>query len=234
MTDRAVSTVVDVCLCLLLVSASVVTLFAAPAAGDDPAAGTADELASTLAGGTTTVRYEGTAERRAVHGTYAGLLATAARTNRTPGTAARTNRTPKTGERFRAAVRNATRRLLSGDGWRGRVRATWRPYRGAGVTAVVAGPSPPPGADVHAATTSVPSGLRPVAHEARRAAARSGYRGVAVVLADVVVPGADGARRRAYVRRTAADLERRFDSPLAAARATTVGRVRITVRTWSP
>jgi hypothetical protein len=223
-TDRAVSTVLDVCLCLLLVSASVLTLLAAPVDGEDPAAGTADELATTLAAGTTTVRYGGPAGTRAAHGTYAGLLATAARTNRTP----------ETGGRFRAAVRSTIRGVLDGDDWHARVRATWRPYEAADPTAVVVGPSPPPGADVHAAVTSAPSGLQPVGPEARRAAARSDYRGVAVVLVETAVPGADERRRRAYVRRTTADLRRRYESPLAAARAVTVGRVRVTVRTWSP
>jgi hypothetical protein len=222
--DRAISTVLDVCVCLLLVSASVLTLLAAPVDGEDPAAGTADELATTLAAGTTTVRYSGPTGTRAVHGTHAGLLATAARTNRTPAT----------GGRFRAAVRSAVRGVLDGDDWRARVRATWRPYEGADPTAVVVGPAPPPGADVHAATTSVPSGLQPVGAEARRAAGRSGYRGVAAVVASAAVPDADERRRQAYVRRTTADLRGQYESPQAAARAVSVGLVRVTVRTWSP
>jgi hypothetical protein len=223
-TDRAVSTVLDVCLCLLLVSASVLTLLAAPVDGEDPAAGTADELATTLAAGTTTVRYSGPTGTRAVHGTHAGLLATATRTNRTP----------ESGGRFRTAVRSAVRGVLDGDDWTARVRATWRPYEGADPTAVVVGPTPPPDADVHAATTSVPSGLQPAGPGATRAAAGSGYRGVAGVLVEAAVPDAREHRRQAYVRRTTADLRRRYESPLAAARAVTVGRVRVTVRTWSP
>jgi hypothetical protein len=222
-TDRAVSTVLDVSLCLLLVSAAVLTLVAAPVDGPDPAAGTAEELATTLGTTQTSVTYGASDDARTAHGSHAALLATAARTDRTAAT----------GQSFREAVRTATRAVLSGDGWRGHVVARWRPYEASEPVGVVeAGAAPPRGADTHAATTTVPSGLRPVGPEARRAAASGGYQGVASVLADVVVVTPED--REAYVRETAEDLEREYDTPSAAARAVTVGRVRITVRTWSP
>jgi len=225
-SDRAVSTVVDVAVCLLLVGAAALTLTGAPIAEPDPATGRAEELASTLAGSTGTVVYADAGRERTARGTLAGLLAAAAVTNRTPAT----------GDGFRQAVANATRPALGAREWRGQVTATWRPYEGAdpGGTVVV-GPTPPPGVDVHAATTGVPSGLDPRRRAILTEADRDGYTGVATLLADAVSKTGGGGRGEATTRRAiAADLDRRFDSPGAAARAVRVGRVSITVRTWSP
>lgn len=220
-TDRAVSTVLDVSVCLLLVGAATLTLSTAPVAGPDPSAGRAEELATTLAGSTATVTYR----QRTARGTYAGLLADAARTDARPGLGR---------DAFRGAVVAATRPVLGGDGWRAQVVVTWRPYEGADVGRVVVGEAPPPSADVHAATTLVPSGLGAVGPAAEAAATRDGYRGVADVLADALLPAATEDRRRAYVRSTAVDLRARFETPAAAAAGVTAGRARLTVRTWSP
>jgi hypothetical protein len=224
-TDRAVSTVLDVSLCLLLVGTAVLTLAAAPTPQQDPAAGSADGTASTLAATEVTVDYERGDRTRHAHGSLAGLLADAAVANGTPGEA----------PNFTAAVTRATLPALAGEGWHGQVVATWRPYEGAerGGT-VLAGPDPPAGADVHAATMRVPSGIGPASATARSAATRAGYPGVAAALADAVVGVTGDASRERYVRETATALERRFDSPRAAARSVRAGTVRITVRTWSP
>lgn len=48
------------------------------------------------------------------------------------------------------------------------------------------------------------------------------------------VTGANERLSEALASRLATDLRRRFETPRAAARAVSVGRVRITVRTWSP
>lgn len=225
MTDRAVSTVLDVSLCLVLVGTAVLTLAGAPTTQQDPAAGSADATASTLAATATTVDYEHGGRTRHVHGSLAGLLADVAVVNGTPGD----------GPNFTAAVTRATRPALAGDGWHGNVTVTWRPYEGAEYGGTVAvGPAPPPGADVHAATMRLSSGLGPANATVRAAATRSGYRGVAAVLADAVSDWTGDVARDRYVRETAAALERRFDSPEAAARAVRAGTVRITVRTWSP
>lgn len=223
MTDRAVSTVLDVSVCLLLVGAAVLALVSVPRPGPDPAAGRAEELATTLAGSTATVRYTAGGELRTARGTYAGLLGDAAR-------AERANRTPD----FRAAVLNATRPTLGGDGWHAQVVTVWRPYEGTTAGEVVVGPAPPRGADVHAATTVIPSGVAPVRGRADTAADSDGYRGVARVLADALLPGANASHRQHYVRTTTVALEQEFDTPAAAAGAISVGRVRVTVRTWSP
>lgn len=226
MTDRAVSTVLDVSVCLLLVGAAVLTLLGAPAPDPDPAAGRAQEVTSTLAGSTATVSYDDRGENLTTHGTLAGLLAEAAVANATP--------TPD--QQFRAAVANATRPVLAAPTWRTQAVVTWRPYEGAEAVGVMrVGREPIADADVHAATMQVPSGLPPVRQEARAAADRDGYGGVATVVADSFPPSDGGARNRAARERSyATALERQFDSPAAAASAVSVGRVRVTVRAWSP
>lgn len=225
MSDRAVSTVLDVSVSLLLVGVAVLTLLSTPTPGSDPASGRAEEVATTIAGTTATVRYEASGGTRTVHGTHAGLLADAAVSNRTPAS----------GRRLRSAVAEATRPVLGGSGWRAQVVATWRPFEGADDAARVrVGRGPPDGVDLHAATMSVPSGLATVGETARVAAERRGFPGVAAVLAD-------GLPRTTADRRSASDaqsafttaLEESFDAPAAAARAVSVGRVHVTVRTWS-
>lgn len=215
-TDRAVSTVLDVSACLLLVSAAVLTLLQAPVAGPDPAADRAAEVATTLSGATATVSYPSGGGRRRAHGTLAGLLADAAVSNATPDT----------GVPFRAAVENATRPLLGDTGWRGQVVVTWQPYAGAEAATVSVGDDPPPGVDVHVATTTVPSGVAPAREEAARAAERRGFDGVAAVVA-ARTPGESSEDD------VAADLADRHDSPDGAATSLRLGQVRLTVRTWS-
>lgn len=221
MTARAVSTVLDVCLCVLLVGAAVLTLVSATAPEPDPAAGRAEEVATTLAGATATVSYASGDEVRTAHGTLAGLLADAAVSNRTPSS----------GRGLRDAVGNATRPALVGRGWRAEVVATWRPYEGAEeVSRIRVGGRPPAGVDVHAATMIVPSGVDPVREAALYAAERGGFDGVAnVVTASIDQPG-DGSRQASIVR---SDLESTYESPDEAARAVTVGSVHVVVRTWS-
>lgn len=158
---RGVSTVLDVALFLLLVSVAVGLLYAAPRAGDpqsDP--DVAAETATTLATTTTTVRYapagSADAPERPVRGTVAEHLAAAAVAN------ARIDGRPlREAPAYHEGVRDVTRRTLAdvGDGTRIQVRAVWEPLPGADAGGeVVVGPSPPPDADVHAATVEVPVG----------------------------------------------------------------------------
>lgn len=223
MTTRAISTVVDVSVCLLLVSAAVLAVVTTPVAGPDPAAGRAEELATTLAGSTAAVDYTTPGRNRTARGTYAGLLADAARMERSNRSRA-----------FRGAVRETTTPVLQGDGWRAQVVVVWRPYEGADAGEVVVGPSPPPAADVHATSTTVPSGLRAGGRAAETAAATEGYSGVAAVLAAALVPGVGATSRERYRHTTAVALQRQFDTPTAAARALSLESARLTVRTWSP
>lgn len=200
--DRAVSTVVDVSLCLLLVSAAVGTL-ALPYGPQEETTHRPDPAATVeaLATGTVSVAYDldtggldgdaGGANAsgelaRVAHGSYAGLLAEAAVENATLDGRELSGASDGFERRIRSAVQNATR----ATGGRTRVRATWAPYPGAPTHGVAtAGPRPPPDATVAPATMTVPSRFRASRERARRAARRNGYRGVALVLARATVAG---------------------------------------------
>ena len=149
---RAVSTVLDASLCLLLVTASAVTLVETPTdRGGDPDA--ADDLAETIATSTATIEYR-TAEGkpRTTHDTLAGLLAAAAIED-ADGTAGGFVRTAT------ARVERTLTRTNRGSQVIARTRSTTgrephnRPERAAG--RIVVGRSPPPDADVHAAAFAV-------------------------------------------------------------------------------
>ena len=239
---RGISTVLDVALCLLLVSVAVATL-ALPAGGlsghsDRPdAAATARALDT----GTVAVTYElsteavateaegtvpsGEAERVA-HGTHTELLAEAAVENATLDGRRLSNASAGFERRVGVAIENAT----DATGARTHVRAVWVPYPGAPTAGVAtAGEAPPRGAAVAAATTTVPSGFPRVREQAHRAARRDGYAGVAGVLAAATVAGwfppsevrlaltgdcpVDVLLERRY-RRTAATLGTSVDGPV--------------------
>lgn len=159
---RGVSTVLDVALFLLLVSASIGLLYAVeapeePTADPDVAA----EAQTTLATTTVTVRYGppaavGEPGRQPVRGTVAEHLAAATLAN-----ADADDRPLRRAPWYEGAVRNATRNALARieDDAAVQVRTRWEPLPGSGVRGgLVVGPSPPPDADVHAATVRVPVG----------------------------------------------------------------------------
>lgn len=179
--ERGVSTVLDVGLCLLLVSAAVGVLYAVPDGSPDERGDVAAPAATTVATSTATVEYQPAAadRRRVDRGTVASLLARAAVANAT------LEGEPVTGdEAYVDAVRSRSKRALAGvaGAARVRVRAQWRPVPGSDLRGTVAvGPEPPQGADVHAATLSVPvgdgrgAGPGPTSteHDARSAAERA-------------------------------------------------------------
>lgn len=198
------STVLDAALALLLVSAAVVTVATAdqatPDAGRD--AIRADETLETLATATTAVNYtlapgvdpaggttaefgrpSGPEFRRTAHGTYAGVLARSAlATLEFDG-----ERVTHTGADFRRAVRAATLATVGPDV---QVAVVWQPYPDAFVRSrLLIGPTPPPGATVHAASLTVPSGYPSAREEAVTAANRTGFAGVARAVASRVVAG---------------------------------------------
>lgn len=148
---RAISTVIDVALCLLLVSASVLTLAGTPierATEPDAAADAADETAETLATSTARVTYRTANDHnRTVHDTLAGLLASAATVDETSDF--------DSASAFVAAVTASVNRTLRrapvGVQVIARRETSDRPSNGR----VVAGETPPPDADVHAAAFSV-------------------------------------------------------------------------------
>ncbi|WP_135851651.1 DUF7284 family protein [Halorussus salinus] len=167
---RAISTVLDVSLCLLLVSASAVTLAGTPAGEKRPeravAPEEADRTAALLATSTASVTYRSpssfsppaSAERsaasaakhrnRTVHDTLAGLLASAVRAkasrNATAFLRAVTTRVGRTLRRADIRARVVARPAFASSS-----TPTDRPAR------VAAGPAPPPDADVSAAAFAV-------------------------------------------------------------------------------
>ncbi|MFD1644777.1 DUF7284 family protein [Haloarchaeobius litoreus] len=168
---RAVSTVLDVAVCLLFVTASVGVLATVERPVPDDSQ-TADRAASLLGTTTVTVHYAATdpntdgedpgavacrpadAARpdacRTAHGTVAGLLARAAVADVVDDESA--GRSP-----FERGVRNATRQRLAGVHSSWQVVVTWRAYPDAPLAGrVVVGTEPPPEIDVHTATLRVP------------------------------------------------------------------------------
>lgn len=290
---RAVSTVLDVSLFLLLVSASAFVLVGTSPPRGTPAAGPTTDV---LAASTATVNYSivpsGTggdpgqnagsagSRDRTVHDTLAGLLAAGAVSDATvhgPGTA-RTDDGSESG--FERALETAVADALARPA-RTQVIVRWRPYAGStlGGEVSVGGP-PPDDATVGAATLTVPSGTPPAKQRAREAARTGGFDSLSRVVARGIVEasfppdatrtalrsdGPTGATTERAYRRAAArldvtvierdgridadatngrliaalapavesDLRERYDTSTAAARTVAVGRVAITVRTWS-
>jgi hypothetical protein len=198
------STVLDAVLCLLLISAAVVTVTTATPR-EPTGKGRAADVASTLTTTTTSVNYTLTPRSgtsavdvpdrsvrfdRTSHGTLAELLASAA-----------IARIEVDGERlwharddFGRAVVRSVRGAVRPN--RTRITATWRPYPESSIEGrVVVGSRPPPDRPVHAATVEVSSGL-PTTREASRRAARSrGIDGVAGIVAGGMVRGLFPATR---------------------------------------
>lgn len=156
---RGVSTVLDVSLCLLLVTASALTLVGTPLdsepgpgadlhSGQNPDQNpdTADETAEMLTTTTAQVTYEAGSRNRTAHDTLAGLLAAAALAD-----IGEASTTP-----FRRAVIERVGRALRYSDVSVQVVADPIPDRDSALgSPVVAGDAPPPDADVHAAVVEV-------------------------------------------------------------------------------
>ena len=175
--SRAISTVADVVVCLLLVSAAV---FVVTTPAEPPADLPADDTAQVLATSTAAVEYEfGTGNATRTHrtrGTYAGLLGRAALLDATYGG----EPVAPGSEGFVTGVRERTRSVLGANV---QVSVRWAPYPGTPVAGRVSvGPDPPPAADLHVARLTVPVGVPP--SDPSRT-----YRTVANGVADVVTRG---------------------------------------------
>ena len=185
------STVLDVGLALLLISAAAVTLV-----GSAPPARSADRSNAALeaiATSTATVEYalapaadpgDDRAFDRTRHDTLAGLAADATvATVEADGDTVRT-----TGGDFARSVHGTIADAIVPG--KTQVLVVWRPYPGAHLESRMAiGPRPPERATVHAATATVPSGLpstRPAAEDAARS---GGFPEVASVVAAGIVAG---------------------------------------------
>lgn len=197
--SRAVSTALDVAVFLLLVSATVGTLYLpAPVTSGPDADASLRRLSTVTANPSYSLapgarradeslvafsHTSGPEFERSAHGSLASLLADAALANLSVAGEQVTH----AGDGYERAVRGAVR---DATGPRVHVRAVWRPYPDAPVRgAVEAGRPPPRGARVATATTTLDSGYPSVEVRARRAASDRGYAGVAEVLARAVVEG---------------------------------------------
>ena len=198
MATRGISTVVDVTLFLLLVSAAVLTVTAATGTGttDSSDAPVRDEaLIETLVTTTATVHYDlgvdsGTNESitRVTHGSLAELLAEAALAS----VAADDQPLSPYSADFVEAV---TRVVRSTVGGRTQVVATWTPHPGSTLAGrVQVGSAPPPDATVHAATLAVDSGY-PDGRPPATAVANGSDASVSETVATRVVDGLFPPRR---------------------------------------
>ena len=280
--NRAVSSVLDVTVCLLLVSASAVTLTHVSPTPEREPPDEADAVLETLLTATTWVNYTlsttGSTQQphdtynRSAHGTTAGLLAAAAVSNST----VHDRPIAPSAIEFRRAVTAHLNRIVDRQNSEVQVIVRWQPYPGSHVSGSIAvGPSPPPDVNVHAASTSISWLSSESGRDTRSAARREGFRGMSSVVADDLIRtlalseseqttsrlsdsawvrerresiasaygtttrseegnGTEDELRPTIERTVESDLRNRFESPVEAARAISIGRVRLTVRTWSP
>jgi len=181
---RAISTVLDAALFLLLVGAAVGTLALGTSPPPTANADAADGVADTLTTSTATVQYslapgarrassrvvefpktDGPTFRRTAHGTLASHLSTAARGS----LAVDGQRVSYARADYQRSVANATQNLTRGRDHLARIRARWEPYPDAPIEgSFTVGPTPPPDATVHAETVVVASGLPSARGPARR------------------------------------------------------------------
>jgi hypothetical protein len=171
---RAVSTVLDASLCLLLVTASALTLVGTPLASEagpdsNPNPDTADETAEVLTTTTARVTYAVGDHNRTAHDTLAGLLAAAALADAKTADAtladseeASTAVSQSGSTTFQRAVTAKVGRVLRradvplrGPDVGVQVVADSNPGRDALGSRIVAGEPPPSTADVHAARVEV-------------------------------------------------------------------------------
>lgn len=197
--NRGVSTVLDVALFLLLVSAAASTLVLPQDARTAPDPNPERTVVATA---TTSVSYSlapgarradpattefdpqsGPEFERHAHGSVAGLLADAATRNVTVDGEEVTH----TADGFERAVATAA---ANATGRRTRVRVTWQPFRGSSIGGrVTAGDEPPTDARVGSSTLTLDSGFPDARDRALAAANRSGFAGVADVVARSTVEG---------------------------------------------
>jgi hypothetical protein len=248
---RAISTVVDVTVCLLLISAAVGTLVVTDPHSVD---GTADDTAEQLATTTATVSDPGGAMTRRVYGTHAELLARGAVANLTLSGRS----VAPTAAAFRGAVRERVGRLLDRAPERTEVTARWEPYPNAPIGGrLTVGPAPPERATVSTARLTVPifiddgltesadnfdklaaalaemileqtlAGTPPQREQSTRFADRASAYDRALGAASA------GDRERALATRLRRDLRDRFATPEAAADALRPTVVRVVIREWA-
>lgn len=192
------STVLDGLLCLLLISAAVVTVTTATPR-EPVGEGHASDVASTLATTTAAVNYtltprfettsvdvprSGDTLDRTTHGTLAGLLARAAVARTSIGE----DRLSHARDDFaRGVVRTVGAAIRVNHT---QITAVWQPYPGSSIEGrLVVGSSPPPDRPVHAATIEASSGFPTRKRAIQHAAEKRGTDGVADAVASGIVEG---------------------------------------------
>ena len=201
---RGVSTVVDVTLCLALVSAAVLTIALVAEPGtDDPAPDRAERTAELLGATTTSVEYSmspiraddefdadpidtESAYERTDHGPVAGLLASAAVTNTEIGE----TQLSRAGEEYEVRLDGVVSETTTEIDGNANVTAVWAPYEGSSIRGeATAGPAPPPDADVSSATMTVASGIDQPTESELREAYEEDYETLAVIVSGTVIDG---------------------------------------------
>jgi hypothetical protein len=193
---RAISTVADTTLAILLVVAAVAMLVGfADGPGESHGPIRADHTAETVGAATIDTTYhlesavlashedvEGIEDigdvyeesayeradlRRVAHGPIAGEAANVAVTNATFETRDGRIRLSQAGVEYAAAVEEAIQTALVASSFHTRVQAVWEPLRGGSIRGTAAfGKRPPASADVGLATLTVPSGMPAARSEA--------------------------------------------------------------------
>lgn len=254
--SRGLSSILDVSLCLLLITASAITMSNAPdPSRERPSKPDADATLEVVATMTAWIEYSSsggprpqtgqdlrtTQTNRTAHGTLAGLLAAATVSN----ASIHGRRVKSVSPMFQRTVVSRTRRTIRKLGERVQLIVTWRPYPGSHVRGTIrVGPSPPRFADVQAARMIVPLGTFNTRERAVEAGRRGGFENVAGIVAtdlnllySTPFNSQSPRSKRPFGHVESQDVETelrsRFDSPVEAARAVQIGQVRLTVRTWS-
>lgn len=201
---RGVSTVVDVTLCLALVSAAVLTIALVAETDDaEPEPDRAERTAELLGATTMSVEYSvlpvraddefdddpidtKRAYERTDHGPVAGLLASAAVAN----TEIDGTRLTHAGEEYEEGLDGRVSETATATDGNVHVTAVWVPYEGSSIRGdATAGSDPPADADVSSATMTVASGIdQPTESELRRAYEQD-YETLTEVVSKAIVDG---------------------------------------------
>lgn len=233
MTDRALSSALDLSLCLLLISAAVLIVTTAPESRQTPDTSPAATL-GVLSG---------------ITATGADVHASTPLERLTAGVLARARDNPRRAERLIGPV-DAVLNRTTGDR---QVIVRWRPVPELGIGGqVVVGADPPPGAAVDTVRTVVPI-AGSTAPDSLNQAAREGFRSLAELTAERIQTRlrrscqslGDVRRGRCppsgkstpAVEQLSEDIEAhlrdRYDDPRQARANLALARVTVVVRTWS-
>lgn len=182
MSDRAINTVADVSLAIVVVTAAIALLATAPGSEQPADDYDADRTAEVVSTATLAVPYslapvvsdmdldsvdDNTDLRRHSHGSVANLLADAAVSNLTVSGSSSHRRLTPMGEAYESAIEGRFQARFVGSNFETNVTALWEPYEGNELrgTATVGEPIPPE-REYSSVHLTVPSGFESVQNEA--------------------------------------------------------------------